>query len=171
MAKVERLITLALLLGACEGDGKMATAVDAPPATRCDSIPIGCGANATMAVSFADGSQLSGGSARVCRNQRCVDGPLPLVPMSGTEVGYGTTLSNIELRAEVTIWGNPPFRLIAATEEDSHLFVDGDIYTFVVRSTNGTMLVEGRWTATYVEQWGDSACGMLCKHAELQPAP
>ncbi|HEY5920115.1 MAG TPA: hypothetical protein VIV11_00535 [Kofleriaceae bacterium] len=124
-----------------------------------------------MTLTFGDASQLMGGSARVCRNERCVDGPLPSVPVPTGGYGHGVTLQNNELKAQVTIWASTPFELIAETEEDSHLFVDGDIYTFVVNRSDGATLVQGRWTATYIERWGDSACGMLCKHAELQPAP
>ena len=161
-----RAVVVVVAVAGC-GDARQER-LDAAPVPL-DCAPIGCGDNATMEVTIAgDGANLAGGAARVCRNLLCVEGPLPLLPPS--DAGYGSTLSGAFV-ANVTLWRRTPIEIVAATSEDSHLFADGDVYTLTVTDDGGLVLVEGTWTASYTELWGDSACNSLCRRATLEAIP
>lgn len=128
----------------------------------------GCGANATMELLFSDERELDSSIARVCRNDTCVDGALPRLPPS-PDHGRGDVLRGA-LIAHVAVYREASgFRVEASTIEDSHLFVDSDIYALSVSAPGGAPTTTGRWSARYREIFPDGACSSLCLKADLEP--
>ena len=138
-------------------------------ATRVCTL-LGCTAAATLDVIVVDDpAQLVGATLQVCRNSRCAVGPIPMVPPSpGSMVAAlsGDIYAVVEVSAVAGMQGA---RVTADVFQADDL-ANGDVYTFSLRSSDGTVLASRTSTATYVEEYPNGPdCGPPCLAAHLSP--
>lgn len=129
---------------------------------------IGCLAPASFdMLAGADAATLTGANVTICVNERCASGLITTPDVPGDELHFvgPQIVTFVDIRAAAQRYD------VRGGILPTDGLADGDVYTVMLQTSSGTVVVSKAWTATYTADYPNGPDCNVCLYATLQPQP